>query len=354
MGSMRRPFHATRRLGSVAGWVSVSLALVFLGSLILSLTLAPGAARASTPNWYQLSPGTNPGARQGMAVAYDAAHANVVGFGGQGGLGPLNDTWIWSGGTWTQVFPANSPSPRSASFMAFDPVAQRVILFAGNTTPCNPTCADLSDTWSWDGINWTQLFPKVSPAARSGHHMVTDRTRNEIVLFGGSHKGIFLDDTWLWNGSNWIQQSSASAAPVRFYHMMGYDGATGQEVIFGGETMVNGDCATLGDTWTFDGSTWVQNTSSPAPAARNYGQMVDANSDGIAYLFGGNASMSGPVVFDDTWQWNGASWTQYFPATTPAGRWRMSMVYDAAHHQVLMYGGVDTNGNRLSDTWILQ
>ena len=48
-------------------------------------------------------------------MAYDAAHKVVVLFGGNSvSLGDLNDTWIWDGTNWTNVAPSVSPADNPA------------------------------------------------------------------------------------------------------------------------------------------------------------------------------------------------------------------------------------------------
>jgi len=90
----------------------------------------------------------------------------------------LNDTWIWNGANWTQVFPPMSPPARrfDGDGMAYDPATKKVVLFGGNTQ--NGTF--LGDTWTWDGVaqTWTQMFPATSPSARAGHGMATDAAGN--------------------------------------------------------------------------------------------------------------------------------------------------------------------------------
>ena len=77
-------------------------------------------------------------------MAYDAAEAAVVLFGGFNGSPYLNDTWTWQNGAWTQVSPPSSPSPRSDASMAYDRTTHRAVLFGGVN---NSTF--LGDTWTW-------------------------------------------------------------------------------------------------------------------------------------------------------------------------------------------------------------
>ena len=55
-----------------------------------------------------------------------------------------------------------------------------------------------ADTWSWSGTSWTHLNPAASPTPRSLHYAAYDGANNELVVFGGTLNGVFLNDTWLY------------------------------------------------------------------------------------------------------------------------------------------------------------
>ena len=113
-------------------------------------------------NWTQKSPATSPPARFSHAMAYDAAHGQVVLFGGEGNSGLLSDTWVWDGANWTQKSPATSPPARFSHAMAYDAAHGQVVLLGGYAYS-----GYLSDTWVWDGANWTQESPCHQPARAS-------------------------------------------------------------------------------------------------------------------------------------------------------------------------------------------
>jgi hypothetical protein len=133
-------------------------------------------------------------------MAYDTARGRTVLFGGFGlSSAPLADTWEWDGVTWVQLFPATSPPARMGHAMAERSRTGRVVLYAGNTDGFGRS--PLSDTWEWDGANWTQLTPPVAPGFRSYHTMVFDAARGRDVVFGGqisvgSGGPTLLADTW--------------------------------------------------------------------------------------------------------------------------------------------------------------
>lgn len=77
--------------------------------------------------------------------------------------------------------PARVLEARSSHAMAYDSARGRVVLFGGQGS---------SDTWEWDGNDWTLRSPNNSPPARSRHAMAYDSARQHVVLFG--------PDTWLY------------------------------------------------------------------------------------------------------------------------------------------------------------
>jgi len=60
-----------------------------------------------------------------------------------GGLGPHRDkadTWTWDGTTWTKQASAAHPSAREGAAMAYDAATRTVVLFGGGFN---------ADTWTW-------------------------------------------------------------------------------------------------------------------------------------------------------------------------------------------------------------
>ena len=119
---------------------------------------------------------------------------------------------------------------------------------------------NLSDTWTWNGSNWTQMSPSANPGARDGFAMTYDSVRNVVVLFGGekcANKSCTsftnLNDTWEWNGSNWTQMSTSAAPAARLGTEMAFDAARQVAVLFGGTTC-SSSCTSIteyNDTWTW-------------------------------------------------------------------------------------------------------
>jgi len=344
MGAGTRPYDS--RLVSAAGWFPPKTKLQ-CGSILLVPCLAFIATAQPAANWTrQLLPAV-PAARGGHALAYDSGRGQVLLFGGGLSTVDFNDTWVWNGTTWVEIFPAVQPPKRANHAMAYDAAHGRVVLFGGKGD-MSTRLAPRNDTWVWDGANWTQVFPATSPPPRSNFAMVYDAVHSQVVLFGGTQPSTFYNDTWVWNGSNWVRQFPSVSPPARYGHAMVYDAALGEVVLFGGFVSGVGDA---NDMWLWNGVTWTQKVEDISPPARDGHAMAYDEVHDKVVLFGGSTNEDFNSV-NDTWLWDGTSWTQTFPATPPPARYDHAVAYDAASGETLLFGGFSkTSGTYLNDTW---
>jgi hypothetical protein len=88
---------------------------------------------------------------------------------------------------------------------------------------------------------------------------------------------------------------------------MAYDVASHNVVLFGGQT-AGGD---VNDTWIWNGTTWTERYRASGPPARDMAYVAYDAAAGTVLLFGGTNNGS---FLDDTW--NG-TWTEQQPANTP-------------------------------------
>ncbi len=241
-------------------------------------------------DWTQKVPATSPPARDGHAMAYDAARGQVVLFGG--GTCCTNpafgDTWVWNGTTWAEKSPSNSPSIRSGAAMAYDAAHQQVVLFGGTYAGRN-----LPDTWVWDGTNWTLKSPATQPPARYDAAMAWDPVHNQAVLFGGNGDTGTLSDTWTWDGTNWTQKAPDTSPTPRTGARMAFDTVRNQAVLFGGR-----EEGLLGDTWAWDGTNWASVQTPHSPSDRSQAALAFDPVHQQTLLFGGSDYYS---INADTW-----------------------------------------------------
>src|SRR5579863_4968210 len=331
-----------------APWRAWSLAAL---AALLAIVCASAPAQTLAPAWTQLSPATQPPVRFAPGLAYDAAHGQVVMFGGFGASGILNDTWLWNGANWTQANPANSPGARSNQSMVYDAAHGQVVMFGGSTSAQGSS--RMNDTWLWDGTNWTQVTGlSAIPPQRSSASMVYDAATSQVLLFGGlGTSNADIGDTWVWNGTAWAQQTGLSTSPsIRDSASMVYDAALGAVVLFGGYD----EGTEQNDTWMWTGTSWTQLSPAGSPAARDGASMEYDAAAGQVVMFGGQVALAG-TYFSDTWTLSGNSpsnltWTQQTYSTSPSARAVAPAAYDAARGNVVMFGGYGNSGT-LGDTW---
>jgi hypothetical protein len=345
------------RIGRVSrpgGWRTLRLGVAALAAGGVLAAAPPTMATASpqAPDWTKQAPASSPPGLIDAAMDYDAATGTVVLFGGAprpvtGHPPDADQTWAWDGTTWTKQAPAVHPSARAGASMAYDTATGTEVLFGGLHNS-----RLLNQTWTWNGTTWTLQTPAASPPARSGAAMAYDAATSTMVLFGGWSHDIALGDTWTWNGTTWTQQTPATSPPALYNTSMAYDAATGTVVLFGG---TNDDGQYFADTWTWNGTTWTQQTPATSPPARAQAMMAYDAATGTVVLFGGDSSSSEPpILLADTWTWNGTTWMQQAPAVHPSKREAAAMAYDAATGTVVLFGGFTTTSHHdlyLRDTW---
>ena len=300
--------------------------------------------------WVKPSLPSLPPARSDSSMAYDADTLSMVLFGGgiNNDAMVFGDTWLFTWPTgWSQLSPATSPPPRSGAGFAYDPITKTAVLFGGNPT----NGVYLNDTWTWDGTTWTQQFPPLSPPARSfnSEQMAFDVATGTVVLFGGAGPGSVFGDTWVWHGEAkiWTQEFPATSPSPRITTLT-YDRATDEIIIFGGE---NEGPNFFDDTWTWNGVTWTQRFPATSPPARTNSSLAYDAYIGEVVLFGGYNYIGGQAL-NDTWTWNGTTWSQVQTPFTPRGRYGAAMEYDPSLEGLVLFGGYFTDGPWINQTWL--
>ncbi|MGA7650236.1 MAG: kelch repeat-containing protein [Thermoplasmata archaeon] len=235
--------------------------------------------------------GATPPGRSDASMAYypgTAGNGYVVMFGGFGPEGFLGDTWGFSGGRWTLIVPpagSSSPPPRAGASLAFDAATASLVLFGGSANYLGKTL--LNDSWSYSDGLWSQLRPSVSPPARTHSSMAYDPEVGAAVLFGGTISSGIAKDTWAFSGGNWTRMTVPTAPSSREGAALVYDPALSMLVLFGGLGRLGFDS----DTWVFTGATWVEESlpTSP-PGCAGMAATFDTGNDYLLLYGGWNLS----------------------------------------------------------------
>ena len=145
--------------------------------------------------------------------------------------------------TWTAITTAAVPPTIGSVYgfgMAFDEVRNLIVMFDSDNQNTH------SETWTYDGTNWTHASPVHSPAPVGGRFpcMVWDPTENYCLLQRGS-------DTWSWDGTDWTDLSPSTQVPGaggdQTNASMAYDPVNYETVYFFGDD--NGNPSTHNQTW---------------------------------------------------------------------------------------------------------
>lgn len=336
-----------------------------IAPLLLPIPLLALASGPAAQDWVTLQPATAPSARSVPALEAEGP-GSVLLFGGFQSSSPfyLGDTWRWDGSNWSQLNPSTSPPPRIGADLVGSPFGNLMVLYGG----VRPS--GVGDTWGWDGTDWTMwddgLAPGVhGPDAVTGTAMAFDIARGRFVLFGGASAAparALQSETWEldFTTRTWSRITTASVPAARTEALMAYDFVRRECVLFGGKVSNGTTNVQVAETWTYDGTDWVQRFphNSPCPHSGEDNIVFD-ELRGLVVLHAGNALSvetppgSGTYVKcapDETWEWDGRDWFLTHPSNLPRGAGQTgSIAWDRVQGGVLHFGGL-LGSTALSDT----
>jgi hypothetical protein len=288
-------------------------------------------------------------------MAYDGAQQRLVLFGGPPAA---SHTWTWDGTTWVRLAPPTEPPIETPKLMAaaglpmaYDELHHAVVLLLVHPYGIDGPPPVPPDTWTWDGITWTK-HPTSIPAATDGR-MVYSGASKRVVLLGTVRTT--YDTTahmWSWTGSTWEELHPAQLPPT--FGPMADDAARGQVVTVIPSPAENPPAHGT-ETWTWDGLNWSPHRSVGSPPASTGGATAIAyDADRKTVVMFGGLYLANSAV-DQTWTWDGTTWTMKRPAAIPPARFNHAMAYDAATHSVVLTGGAALSPSGsitgLTDSW---
>ena len=167
----------------------------------------------------------------------------------------------------------------------------------------------------------------------------------------------YLNQSWIYNGANgagdWTNASSSSALldpagplPGRTDHILAYDGTN--VMLYGGRGISSTD-GVFQDTWLFNtsSSTWSKASPSVVPYGRAKAECAYLSGAGVV-MFGG--VLTNGQMLSESWLWNGSTWAQTVIVNGTGPGARVDHCMAASSNTVVMFGGSGNNSQN-NHTW---
>ena len=315
------------------------------------------------PTWRRFLPEVRPIARNGPCMAYDAVRDRFVMFGGG-----VSDTWSLSIGTdttWTVVQPdLSGPFKVYGAALVHDTRRGRLLHFGGHLHYIvHGTVFPFDSNELWEvGTDpyerWTLARAGPLPGM-AGMSVLMDPGADRLITLGGhSLQTQEWGGTWnldLSDTTGWRPLTVAGAAPpARTMQAAAADPVARRIAVFGGRT----PGGALRDSWLLDlhePATWTRldSTQLAPPPRYGHGMVYDPVGE-RALVFGGRDDDG--HVYDDLWQLSltgTPAWSRIELPLTPGPRSHGALVYDSIRQRLVLFGGRDSDGVSLRDTWYL-
>lgn len=202
---------------------------------------------------------------------------------------------------------------------------------------------------------WHQATPSASPTARGGAGMTYDPVTGNVLMFGGD-TGAFpspaSNQTWSYNGSTWTQLTPTASPTGKIGIQLVHDSNRGVFVMFGSLNTSAFGGASVNQTWEFDGTTWTQVFPTTTPGGLGlYGACFDSVRNKVV-LYGGVANSMFPIAANGTWEFNGTNWAQVTTVGTPGPLERPAMCFNEVLGRTVLFGGIDPQIGGTDTTWL--
>ena len=121
-------------------------------------------------------------------------------------------------------------------------------------------------------------------------------------------------------------------------------------MLYGGQIGASGGI--YDDTWVYNGTTWTKQTPATVPFGRFGAQAAFIPGVGTV-MFGGFGGAGNGVYLLETWIWDGygANWSQPSIANGASPRARVGHVMASNNTLAVMFGGNISSGECVNDTW---
>jgi hypothetical protein len=287
-------------------------------------------------------------ARQAAAFGFDPVSGRLLLQGGSAQVSAQStpppstaETWSWDGVRWTQLHPAVEPPALANSMMAVDPTTNRLVLVGGRgTEPWTPDGPQPPQhgMWSWDGANWSRVAGGDPPLQLTGGMLTADPGSGELLLNGVTKDGAANSQpgAFTWNGRRWATAPVPSTPDALLISGcegagLGWDPISRRMIQFGG-----GVQQPYQDTAAWDGHQWSFLAPATVPP-QGYGLAATDVQRGQLVMVAGSLDGFNRPTETTTWTWNGRNWTRVGVGSEPSPGGSL-MVYDPTVHAIVAYG----------------
>ncbi|MEM7201350.1 MAG: hypothetical protein AAF628_13855 [Planctomycetota bacterium] len=289
-------------------WLAVPVALAATASAQPSWSASPAPSNL-TPGW----------------LAFDARTGHVV--------SAATETWEHEGAAWAlRSLPTQASSPAD---LVYDP--GRGIVALGIKFDTSSQRNELAVS-TYLGTGW-QPWPATNVPVGTRLNGFYDAIRRRLIVVttaGGAPV------TWSYDGASWQRHLGAAPSP-RATLAIAFDESRGRAVLFGG--LAGGQL--LGDTWEWDGTTWLELTPGVSPSPRVASDLVFDAARARVMLFGGR----GATALNDLWEWDGRDWRPVPTTIRPPAGQEFDLVYDPVRENLVLVSFDFVLGTRT--TWAL-
>ena len=343
----------------------------------------------SSTRWTQLTPVHSPSARYGHVEIFDSYHRRFIVFGGTNGSSWYSDTWRLSadgcGVDWDSVSTTGGPPARAFASAIYDSLNNRMVVFGGQNGSglTNSTWVLNLSTWQW-----SDLSPSgTAPCARRGAAVAYNPSDPAMYLHEGETVAgaIASWDSWKLtlptSGTpTWSRISPSTSGclcdtinhactsqPQEAGFVSGVydphtcDGKTGRMLRIGGEDPTDKGTAI---SWgfgclAFSDASWTQ--FSEPPQVGLWATAYDRTRSRVIAFGGDDLNNGVPGVYgygNDLYTVdvtsNPPSWTSLSLSPSPSQRVFHAGAYDQVRDVFCVFGGRNSSGSALSDTWMLE
>ncbi len=200
---------------------------------------------------------------------------------------------------------------------------------------------------------WVQTTPANTPGGRSGPSLCFDPVNSRVLMYGG-HPGGFgspANTTWSWDGSTWTQVTTTANAHRQHQGGMVWDTNRGVALLYGGANTSFFGGPSVDQTWEFNGTTWTRLFPTTTPGGLALFGMAHDPVRNRTVVYGGLPDNFFPIDSNQTWEFDGFNWNLMSPANNPGPLERPAMCFHGGMNKIVLFGGIDVQIGGTNDTW---